>query len=77
MKEEGPEESVMDCEDLTRENWSENDLLLQKIRRLGSRVAQYDFLSSVGNIQVPPRILRGKLNRTFFLNTELVHVINS
>ena len=49
MPEEEPEESVMDWEDLTRENWSENDKLLQKIERLGSRVPQFDFMSSVGN----------------------------
>ena len=42
------EESAVDWEDLTREQWSETDRLLQKIERVGTRVLQHDFLSSIG-----------------------------
>ena len=45
---EEPEEP-MDWDDLTREQWTETDKLLQKIERLGPRVNQPDFMSSVGN----------------------------
>lgn len=46
-EDEIPEEP-MDWEDLTREQWTETDKLLQKIERAGSRVIQQDFMSSVG-----------------------------
>lgn len=42
------DETPMDWEDLTREQWSESDRLLQKVERVGSKVLQRDFLSTVG-----------------------------
>jgi len=62
-----PEESAMNWKDLTRENWSENDKLLQKIERLGSRVPQFDFMSPVGNVlHILPNIFKVKLIRIFY-----------
>lgn len=49
--EEGPEQTEevpMVWEDLTREQWTESDRLLQKIERVGSKMVQRDFLSCVG-----------------------------
>lgn len=48
-KDEELDNSIMDWEDLTREQWTETDRLLQKIERVGSNVYQPDFLSIVGN----------------------------
>lgn len=42
------EEEPMDWYDLSRENWSEADKLLQKIERTGSKILQQDFMSSIG-----------------------------
>jgi hypothetical protein len=42
------EETPMDWEDLTREQWSESDRLLQKVEKVGSKVLQRDFMSAVG-----------------------------
>jgi hypothetical protein len=42
------DESSMDWEDLTREQWSESDRLLQKVEKVGSKVLQRDFMSTVG-----------------------------
>ena len=49
-KDEELDNSIMDWEDLTREQWSETDRLLQKIERVGSKVFQPDFLSIVGKL---------------------------
>lgn len=46
--EQSVDEEPMDWEDLTREQWSETDRLLQKVERVGSKVLQRDFLSTVG-----------------------------
>ena len=43
------EDEIVDWQDLTREQWSETDRLLQKIERVGARVLQSDYLSIVGN----------------------------
>ena len=42
------EEEPMDWYDLSRENWSDADKLLQKIEKTGSKTVQQDFLSSIG-----------------------------
>lgn len=67
------EETPMDWEDLTREQWSESDRLLQKVEKVGSKVLQRDFLSTIGqssleSIQIFFTILK------LFLVPELVHV---
>ena len=43
------EDTVMDWNDLAQEQWSETDKLLQKVERVGSKVLQQDFLSTIGN----------------------------
>jgi hypothetical protein len=45
------DESPMDWEDLTREQWSESDRLLQKVEKVGSKVLQRDFMSTVGKFK--------------------------
>ena len=45
------EQEPMDWFDLSRENWSEEDKLLQKIERSGSKVLQQDFMSSIGKLK--------------------------
>jgi len=42
------EEEPMDWYDLSRENWSDADKLLQKIEKTGSKTVQQDFMSSIG-----------------------------
>ena len=65
-KDEELDNSAMDWEDLTREQWSETDRLLQKIERVGSKVLQPDFLSIVGNIR---NIVISLLDRFFKKNS--------
>lgn len=48
---EQAEEASMDWEDLSREQWTESDRLLQKIEKVGPKVVQRDFLSCVGKQQ--------------------------
>jgi len=46
------EDEIVDWQDLTREQWSETDRLLQKIERVGARVLQSDYLSIVDLVHV-------------------------
>ena len=51
VQEEMQDDGVMNWEDLTREQWTETDKLLQKVERVGSRVLQPDFLSTMGKVK--------------------------
>lgn len=55
IEEDPPDEGcpqVIDWNDLTKEQWTEKDLLLQKVQRVGPRISQLDYLSSIGNIVI-------------------------
>ncbi len=67
------EETAMDWEDLTREQWSESDRLLQKVEKVGSKVLQRDFMSAVGEFILTSNLPELKLANLSFL-LELVHV---
>jgi hypothetical protein len=56
------DESSMGWEDLTREQWSESDRLLQKV---GSKVLQRDFMSTVGKFNLISNVLDFKLANQF------------
>ncbi|KAK4011960.1 hypothetical protein OUZ56_021063 [Daphnia magna] len=51
-QEKSNDEQPMDWEDLTREQWSESDRLLQKVERVGTKVLQRDFMSTVELVHV-------------------------
>ena len=70
---QAPNEPPMDWEDLTREQWSESDRLLQKVERVGSKVLQRDFMSTVGEYCFTKSDKIRVLTR-FLSISELVHV---
>lgn len=71
---EDANQSPMDWEDLTREQWSESDRLLQKVEKVGYKVLQRDFLSTIGKEEkiVSLPLIKSILTHLYY--TELVHV---
>lgn len=72
-QEKSCDDQPMDWEDLSREQWSESDRLLQKVERVGAKVLQRDFMSTVGESAIFSHTIElQSLISSLYL--ELVHV---